>query len=49
MTTPIGLMDCDAPFCVMMMTPPNVAKMESHTGHDGTTRRNTMISATRTG
>ena len=32
-----------------MTTPANVTAIESHTGQDGTTLRNTMMMATRTG
>lgn len=48
-STPMGLMVCEPSLCVMMSTPPKVAAMASHTGHEGTTFRNTMIMATRTG
>jgi tRNA A58 N-methylase Trm61 len=33
----------------MIITPTKVATIESHTGHEGTTLRNTMMIATKTG
>ena len=47
--TPKGLIDSEPAPPVMMTTPPNVAAIESHTGHDGTTFRKTMMIATSTG
>lgn len=47
--TPVGLIVCVPSLCVMINTPPNVAAMASQTGHDGTTLRNTIMIATRTG
>ena len=47
--TPMGFSESPPLPCVIMITPPNVAAMESHTGQEGTTRRKTMIIATSTG
>lgn len=41
--------DCPASPCVISRTPPNVAAIASQTGQEGTTRRNTIMIATRTG
>ena len=47
--TPTGLMVCVPSLCVITSTPPKVAAMASQTGQEGTTFRNTMMIATRTG
>ena len=47
--TPMGFVASLPSPCVMMITPMNVATIDAHTGHDGTTPRNAMMRATNTG
>ncbi len=46
---PMGLIDCEDLLWVIMIIPAKVAIMDTQTGQDGTTFRNTIISATSTG
>lgn len=46
--TPSGFISSPLLPCVMITTPPKVAAMASHTGHEGTTPRKTMMMATST-
>lgn len=48
-TMPIGFIACEVSLFVIISTPTNVTAIESHTCHDGITRRKTIISATKTG
>ena len=47
--TPVGLIASDPVPPVIIITPANVAMIDNHTGHEGTTFRKTMMIATITG